>query len=137
VGVLVLAMWELTTEDWPPGLVLIGVSAVVAWFSTATYRVSRDELSIRMGGGLPHLRIRGADISSVERSAVSAVRAGGLGYRGSWTFGRKVAISLGGAGGVTVRTRPKGQLRLSSDHAAELESAISSMAAALGSEGAA
>lgn len=109
---------------------LVVTATIVCWFSSATYQVSERELSVKIGAGFPHLRIPAASIVSVERGSVGAVRSGGLGYRGSWTFGKRVIVSLGASGGVHIRTRPKGLLSLSSNHADHLAAAISALVAA-------
>lgn len=102
------------------------------WFSSATYEVSDDAFSVKVGAGYPYLRIPAESIASVEPGNVGAVRSGGLGYRGSWTFGNRVIVSLGGTGGVHIRTHPKGLLSLSSNHPDRLASAIADLVSLTG-----
>jgi hypothetical protein len=74
-------------------------------FSTVHVIANRQGLTVRVGHlGRPRLKVAAADVVEVENRSVSALRAGGFGYRGSWSLGGRVVVSLGGRQGVYVRT---------------------------------
>jgi len=127
-GLFVIAVGSTISSSFVDAGVIAVIALIVAWFSSATYEVSERRLSVKIGAGFPHLRIPAESIASVERGSVGAVRSGGLGYRGSWTIGKRVIVSLGASGGVHIRTRPKGLLSLSSNHPDRLAAAISELA---------
>lgn len=126
-GLLAIAVGATISSSFLLAGVIAATALIVAWFSSATYLVSDERLSVKIGAGFPHLRIPAESIASVERGSVGALRSGGLGYRGSWTIGKRVIVSLGAFGGVHVRTRPKGLLSLSSNHPDRLAAAISEL----------
>jgi len=126
-GLLAIALGVAISSSFLLAGVIAATAMIVAWFSSATYEVSERRLSVKIGAGFPHLRIPAESIASVERGSVGAVRSGGLGYRGSWTIGKRVIVSLGAFGGVHIRTRPKGLLSLSSNHPDRLAAAISQL----------
>jgi len=99
-GLLAIALGVAISSSFLLAGVIAATAMIVAWFSSATYEVSERRLSVKIGAGFPHLRIPAESIASVERGSVGAVRSGGLGYRGSWTIGKRVIVSLGAFGGV-------------------------------------
>jgi hypothetical protein len=134
-GLTAVAIGLAVFQEFATAAIVALAAALSCWYSIAKYEVSSVALTVKVGGGMPHLKIRGEDIRSVQRSDVGAIRSGGLGYRGSWTIGKRVIVSLGGLGGVTVLVRPKGKLSLSSDHADRLEDALLRLVAATQPDG--
>jgi hypothetical protein len=108
------------------GAMLVG-AAISLWFGRARYIVSADKLEVWVGFGWPHLAITAADLATVTEGQSTSFRAGGWGYRGSWRLFKRVAISLGGRGWVDLETRTRHQLRLSTNHPKQLQSAISTL----------
>jgi hypothetical protein len=108
------------------GAMLVG-AALSFWFGRARYVVSAETVEVWVGFGWPHLAIAAADLDDVTEEPSTSLRAGGWGYRGSWTLFKRVAISLGGRGWVDLETRTRHQLRLSTNHPKELQLAISTL----------
>ena len=107
---------------------LVG-AAISFWFGRARYVVSAEAVEVWVGVGWPHLTIVAADVRSVALGPKTffRARAGGWGYRGSWTLLKRVAIALGGRGWVDVETRTGHRLQLSSNDPDQLLSSISSL----------
>jgi len=108
------------------GAMLVG-AVISFWFGRARYVVSTENVEVWVGFVWPHLVVAAADLDSVTEGPSTAFRAGGWGYRGSWTLFKRVAISLGGRGWVDLETRTRHQLRLSTNHPKELQTAISTL----------
>ena len=113
-----------------PGAVgmLVGAASSL-WFGRARYVVSTEAVEVWVGFGWPHLAIAAADVTSVALGPKTffRARAGGWGYRGSWTLLKRVAISLGGRGWVDVETRTGHRLQLSTNDREQLLSSISTL----------
>lgn len=116
-------------SDWRIAAVFFLSGFLVMWFCFARYQVSQGGVDVVVGAGWPHLHVAVADIASVKQSKNSFMTTGGWGYRGSWTFLRGVAISLGGRGAVVITTRKGKRLQLSSDHPFDLAMAAKSLIA--------
>jgi hypothetical protein len=100
------------------------VAIVVLWFSRARYDVSESAIEVRIGLGWPSIRVLAPQIEDSSEAPLNTFKVGGWGYRGIWTLFHKVAISLGGSGGVRIRVHGGGVLHLSSNHARALNSAV-------------
>lgn len=124
---LAIAVIPIAFSSVPTAGAMLVAAAISFWFGRARYVVSAAKLEVWVGFGWPHLVIAAADLDNVTERASTALRAGGWGYRGSWTLFKRAAISLGGRGWVDLETRTRHQLRLSTNHPKELQSAISTL----------
>lgn len=112
-------------NQWIVGAILLGAAALVVWFCVARYTITREGVDVHVGLGRAHIHVAATEIASVDPTIVSMLT--GLGYRGSWTLLRHVAISLGGNGAVLVTTRRGKRLQLASRHPNDLLNAAASL----------
>jgi len=114
VVLLVLGIAAAVGRSWTLSVILLVSGLLALGLSYCTVTVSDRGIRAAMGPmSWPCINISSSALAEVTRRPVSTLKAGGLGYRGNWTFAKRVVVSLGGSDGIYVRTTDGRQLQVS------------------------